>query len=189
MLLRLVLCFVVFCYVLFFLRVAVCAEVFLRVGGRVGVCLFGVSVPCPGQCRVVVCFVRGRVACWCALSGSVPCFGVFCPGACRVSVCVVRGRVMCWCVVFGRVSRCVSGAGRWRVVFGVRVFAPWCSVDVSRRMECSGSVCLLRGVRGCASARGNRGRVSCVMYCVVGAPCVASGSFLLRLVSACLLFF
>ena len=93
------------------------------------------------------------------------------------------------CGVRACVSLRVRVGGRRRVVFGVRVFAPWCSVDVSRRMECSGSVCLLRGVRGCASARGNRGRVSCVMYCVVGAPCVASGSFLLRLVSACLLFF
>ena len=66
------------------------------------------------------------------------------------------------------------------VAFGGRVLVAWRSGACIRCMACSGSVCLLRG---------NRGRVSCVMYCVVGAPCVASGSFLLRRVSACLLFF
>ena len=56
-------------------------------------------------------------------------------------------------------------------------------------MACSENVCVLRCVRGRASARGNRGRVFCVVYCVVGTPCVAPGSLLLRLVAACLLFF
>ena len=49
-----VFCFVVFCYVLFFLRVAVYAVVFLRVGGRVGVCFaFAASV---GVLRSGVCW-------------------------------------------------------------------------------------------------------------------------------------
>ena len=68
------------------------------------------------------------------------------------------------------------------MAFGGRVLVAWRSGACIRCMACSGSMCLLRGVRGRASARGNRGRVSCVMYCVVGAPCVALG------VSCCVWF-
>ena len=108
-----------------------------------------VSVPCPGACRVVVCFVRGRVVCWCVffrgrvvrwcvLSAGVSCLGVWCLPACRVLVCGVRA-------AFGRVCFVACpGEGAW----------------------CSGYVFLSHGVRGacvCCLLHGVRGAWVCRM--------------------------